>query len=54
MRRFNKQSRDFDREFSRMKKWGVIMGIGGITLSLALMGFVIWVIVQLLRFFGVI
>lgn len=54
MRDFNNRFEDFDRDFARMKKWGIITSILSIAISLGVIGFIIWVIVALMRFFGVV
>ncbi len=51
MRDFDKE---FDRDFARMKKWGIVYGIFSIIIGLGLMSFGIWVIIMLMQFFGVI
>ena len=53
-KRFKKHSEDFDRDFASMEKWSFIGAIISIIISLGLMGFGIWVIVMLLRFWGVV
>ena len=46
-KRSSKHSENFDRDFSRMQTWGVIMSVATITLSLSLIGFIVWVIIAL-------
>jgi hypothetical protein len=54
MRDFNKRKENFDRDFARMRKWGVIGSIFIIVIGLGGMGFFVWVVVMLLRFWGVV
>lgn len=51
--RFEKASRQFDRDFDRARKWTIGLFFVGLTISLGLMGFGIWVVLLLLRHFGV-
>ncbi len=51
---FEKRSREFDRDFSRMKKLSLISGIVAFTLVLGIIGFAIWVVITLMQFYGVI
>ncbi len=53
-KRFNKQSEDFDRDFARMEKWSIATFAISSVFALGLIGFGIWVIVMILRFFGVV
>ena len=52
--RFDRKVDDFDREFDRMKKVGIAFSVISVFASISLAGFVIWVIVMLMRFYGVI
>jgi len=54
MNNFDKRFADFDRDFSRTKKWILIVNIIIASIGLGLVGFGVWVIVMLLYFFGVI
>lgn len=54
MQDFNKFSKEIDRDITRVKKWGIIWGIFSLILGLGLIGFIIWVIVMFMQFFGVI
>lgn len=54
MRNFDKHFDDFDRKMTRMRKWAIITSIIWISIILGLIGFGIWVIVILLRFFRVV
>lgn len=51
---FERQSREFDRNFAQARKWGIILSVLGVIISLASMGFIVWVIIVLLQFFGVV
>lgn len=51
---FERQSREFDRNFAQAKRWGIILSVLGVITSLVSIGFIIWVIIVLLQFFGVI
>lgn len=42
-KRFKKAQDDLDRDFNRVKKYGIIAGIFALLLSLGLIGFGIWV-----------
>lgn len=53
-KRFEKHSKEFDRDFKRMKIFNLIFGIIALIGSLLLISFGIWVIIMLMRFFGVI
>ena len=46
--------KDIDKDFDRMQKWFWITRIVNLGLILAGVGFIVWVIVMLLRFFGVV
>lgn len=52
--RFTKRQKNFDRDFSRMKKWGIATSIVSLVVGLGLIGFVIWIVIMVMRFFGVI
>jgi hypothetical protein len=61
MRDFNKHSEEFgrefaefDRDFARIRKWRVFISILSIIISLGGIGFLVWVVVALMRFFSVI
>lgn len=54
MKRFDEHLEDFDRKFERAQKWGIVGVVFSITLALGITGFFLWVIVMLLRFFGVV
>lgn len=49
-----KRFEDFGQDFARMRKWGVVGSIFTIVIGLGAMGFFIWVVVMLLRFWGVV
>lgn len=51
---FKKHSRDFDRNFDRMRRLSLISGIVASVLVLGIIGFAIWVIITLMQFFSVI
>lgn len=53
-KRFEKRFEDFDQNFARMRRWGVVGAIFTIVIGLGAMGFFIWVVVMLLRFWGVV
>lgn len=46
--------KDFDRNFRKIEWLGCVLIIFWATLYLALTGFGIWVVVMLLRFFGIV
>lgn len=52
--RFNKRMKDFDKSFDRAQKWFWVGWIFTLGLILASIGFVVWVTIALLRFFGVV
>lgn len=52
--RFDRKVDDFDRDFDRMKKVGIAFSVISTLIFIGLAGFVIWVIVMLMRFYGVI
>lgn len=52
--RFERQSRELDRNFAQARKWNIILSVLGVIISLASIGFIIWVIIVLLQFFGVV
>ncbi len=54
MRDFNTHREQFDRDFERTRKWGIVVSIITLALVLGIAAFAVWVIVMLLRFFGVV
>jgi hypothetical protein len=53
-KRFEERSKEFDRDFRNMEKVALFWGALSIIISMALIGFGIWAVVMLFRFFGVI
>jgi len=53
-KRFKKQSKEFDRDFARTKRTISALIFGSLVIGLGLVGFVIWIVIMLLRFFGVV
>lgn len=51
---FKDRRKEFDHDFKRAKKWALITSIVSLVVALAGMGFVIWVVVMVMRFFGVV
>ncbi len=54
MNDFDKRREEFDRHFERARKWGAVGSAIILSIAAALMGFVIWVVVMVMRFFGVV
>lgn len=53
-KRFDKQMDDFDKDFARAKKFGVVFAIGALIINGAIIGGVVWLIYVLLKHFSVI
>ncbi len=53
-KQFKKRSDEFDRDSKRIQKWGFIASIFGAVISLGLLGFFIWVILQVMQYIGII
>ena len=54
MNKFDERRKEFDREFKHAQKWNIVWSIIVITLALSWMGFLVWVIVMTMRYFGII
>lgn len=61
MKSFDERSRESIHDFARMKKdfahtqkWNTVFFIISLAIGFGLVGFIIWVIVMIMRFFGVI
>lgn len=57
MNRANKTSKkfdDFDEKFRRAQKWYLFTWCFFATLGLGLIGFIIWVIVRIMQYFGIV
>lgn len=52
--RFERKRQKFDRDFERAQKWGIVGFIISAALGFGVLGFIVWVIIMLLQFFGVI
>lgn len=53
-KRFEQRQREFDCDWQRARKWYWVGSVTMAILGMALTGFFIWVIVMLMRYFGVI
>lgn len=53
-KRFKKRQDEFDRDFDRSKKLIIFVFILNVLIILTVASFVVWVIIKLLQFFGVI
>lgn len=53
-RRFKERQDEFDRDFDRMKGFGVAAFVVNVVIGLGLLGFGVWVVIVLLQYFGVI
>ncbi len=51
---FDDRMNNFDNDFAKARKAGVIMGIISLSVSAGLLGFGIWVIVKILQYLGII
>lgn len=50
----NRRFDDFDKEYNRTRNFILIAWFFGAVITIAVLGFIGWVIVMLMRFFGVI
>lgn len=54
MKNFEKHKENFERDFNRAKKWTIAIAIAVWSLWFGLIGFGIWAIVMVMRFFEII
>lgn len=52
-KRFEKNSKEFDRDFKRIKIFNLIFGAIALIGSVSLTIFGVWIVIMLMRFFGV-
>ena len=52
--RFEKRQKEFDRDWKQAKKWFWVGGAISFTFGLLVTGFSVWVIIMVMRYFGVI
>jgi hypothetical protein len=53
-KQFKEREDEFDRDFERAKRWGLVMGIFSLIMSLVGIGFFVWVVLMVMRWLGII
>ena len=53
-RRFKQQRDEFDRNLSCMRKFSFVAFIINVLISIGTIGFIVWVIVQLLQYYNIV
>lgn len=51
---FRSRRKEFDRRFESARKWAAVGSAILLSIAAALIGFVIWVVAMVMRFFGVV
>lgn len=51
---FDHRRKEFDRRFESARKWAAVGSVILLSIAAAEIGFVIWVVVMVMRFFGVV
>ena len=44
---------NFNRDFARARKWGIFSGVASFIISAGLIGFGIWVVIMVMKHFGI-
>lgn len=53
-KRFKQKQDEFDKDWQRARKWFWVGAVMNAVFGLAITGFVVWVVIMLMRYFGVI